>query len=123
MPAWPGPHSCCAYCFHLARETCLCLPEGKCFVHPNAGTTTRNPHGDLYISKCGTCKSEIHVGLEMWLSSDELSVHTTAQTRNPTGTQSVPAFRHSGSCQDCHSFQTILDHTVRACLKNTKLKS
>lgn len=140
VPAWPGPHhkqpgstlqsvsasigtaggwrqlhSCCACSFHLALETCLCLPEGKCSVHPNAGTTTRNPYGDFYIIKCRTCKSEIRVGLGMWLSSDELSMHTTTQTRNPTGTQSMPASPALGQL-------SILDHTVRACLKNTKLR-
>lgn len=98
-------HSCCAYCFHLALETCLCLPEGKCSIHPNAGTTTRNSYGDFYILKCRTCKSEIRVGLGMWHSSNELSMHTTTQTRNPTWTQSMPASPALGQL-------SILDHTV-----------
>lgn len=88
-------------------------PGGQVLCTPKCWNSHTKPIWRFYILKCRACKSEIRVG--MWLSSDELSMHTTTQTRNPTGTQSVPTSPALGQL-------SILDHTVRACLKNTKLR-
>lgn len=60
----------------------------------------------------------------MWLSGDGPSMHTAPQAKNPTWAQSMPAIPALRKLrQDCHKFQTSLDHIVRACLKNTTFTS